>query len=685
MTIKASNFPTTRPTLNLDFAKTKQLDPRITFSRASSGTYVDVNGVIQSAPSGVARFDHNPTTGESLGLLVEESRTNYVLRSDSFTDSSYWGYSSGVRVFPNQVLAPDNSFTGTLIQQDTGTSDHWLAKGGLNQQVVQTSSLYTLSVFVKKYGSTSTVTLGEAAHYDTGGSAKAGIVFNFDTEQVTKSFQWADTSQSRISAYSATKFANGWYRLSLTVIPGSDTNNQRVYPAIGPGDLTAGFTLQSIPTGATGVSGANYNSPGIADFAGNGTTGVYIWGYDVQIGSFPTSYIPTPATFTGRASTATFYDANGVIQTAASGVARSNAFLPDSSGVMRPAGLLLEAAGTNLSLRSQAPISSDVIRVTITNNSATAPDGTSTAITLTPTGTADHGWAPYFTGLTANTNYTLSLFVKAKELTRVQLGVFGTAGMVFNASTGQIISGSGTVQKLPNGWYRCSCTIASDGSGTWDARVYIQDSSGNTSYTANGTEGMYFWGFQLELGSYPTSYIPTTTSTVTRAADVSSSATVTRSADVASITGANFSGFYRADEGTTFCGFRATASTSGFYENVFSYAIGTASGQQAFYRNNSNTSIGYGALGVGVPGVTVSNWLNTSHKAAGAYKTNDIALGLNGSLSTSTSATTFASSTILRIGEGFNQLPVNKYNGTIARLTYWPTRLSDATLQALTR
>ena len=78
MTIKAL-YPTVRPTLNLDFAKTKALDPRITFTRASTGTYVGANGLIQTAASGAARFDHNPTT--------EEARTNLVLRSDAFSDA----------------------------------------------------------------------------------------------------------------------------------------------------------------------------------------------------------------------------------------------------------------------------------------------------------------------------------------------------------------------------------------------------------------------------------------------------------------------------------------------------------------------------------------------------------------------------------------------------------------------
>ena len=225
-----------------------------------------------------------------------------------------------------------------------------------------------------------------------------------------------------------------------------------------------------------------------------------------------------------RNGPASYYDQNGVLRVMAAPANQPRVgfnYEPDANGVMLPVqGLLLEAAGTNLYPRSQAPTTADVIHTSITLNSAIAPDGTSTAITLTPTNINDHTWAPYFTGLTANTNYTLSLFVKAKELSRIQLGTIDTGGMVFNASTGQIISGSGTVQKLPNEWYRCSVTIPSTGSGVWDTRVYILDNSGNSSYTANGIDGIYMWGFQFEIGSFPTSYIPTAGSTVTRAADL---------------------------------------------------------------------------------------------------------------------------------------------------------------------
>ena len=76
----SQNFSNTRPSLNLNFARSKTLDPRITFSRPQTGngvTYVGEDGLIKYASADEPRFDHDPVTGECLGLLVEEQRTNY--------------------------------------------------------------------------------------------------------------------------------------------------------------------------------------------------------------------------------------------------------------------------------------------------------------------------------------------------------------------------------------------------------------------------------------------------------------------------------------------------------------------------------------------------------------------------------------------------------------------------------
>jgi hypothetical protein len=77
------------PSLDLRFAETKSLNDfisstnLITFTRASNATFIDSNGLIQTATTDVPRFDHNPATGESLGLLIEEQRVNLLLNSET--------------------------------------------------------------------------------------------------------------------------------------------------------------------------------------------------------------------------------------------------------------------------------------------------------------------------------------------------------------------------------------------------------------------------------------------------------------------------------------------------------------------------------------------------------------------------------------------------------------------------
>jgi len=82
------------PSLDLRFSDSKGLvdavtgQQLVTFTRASSGTFTDSAGTLQTAATDVPRFDHNPTTGESLGLLVEEARTNLLLNSGTLSTQS---------------------------------------------------------------------------------------------------------------------------------------------------------------------------------------------------------------------------------------------------------------------------------------------------------------------------------------------------------------------------------------------------------------------------------------------------------------------------------------------------------------------------------------------------------------------------------------------------------------------
>ena len=135
MTIK-SLYPTVRPSLNLDFAKTKALDPRVTFTRASTGTFVGANDLIQTAASGAPRFDHNPATGESLGLLVEEARTNAALYSDLSSNNVIIDATQGL----NAATSPDGLFTASLITATSISNNFYQATS------VTSGSAYSYSI-----------------------------------------------------------------------------------------------------------------------------------------------------------------------------------------------------------------------------------------------------------------------------------------------------------------------------------------------------------------------------------------------------------------------------------------------------------------------------------------------------------------------------------------------------------
>ena len=255
MTIRAQ-FPAIRPSLDLNFARTRALDPRVTFSRASTGTFVGSNGLIQTAASGAARFDHNPTTGESLGLLVEESKTNYALYSDGLNSSVWWNYVYQLSRTSNAGTSPDGTTTASLFTVNTGTQQHFLAG---NRPSVP-SSIYTFSLYAKQ--GTGSYRLGIRVGDDANDPY---VYFNFSTGQA-------------YNTNATTKVENlpgGWYRISIT----TNTAVAMVSPYI--------FMLDE--------SGTDY-------YTGNGTSSFYVWGAQAEAGSFATSYIPTTTATVTRAA-----------------------------------------------------------------------------------------------------------------------------------------------------------------------------------------------------------------------------------------------------------------------------------------------------------------------------------------------------------------------------------------------
>lgn len=393
-------------------------------------------------------------------------------------------------------------------------------------------------------------------------------------------------------------------------------------------------------------------------------------------------------TFT-RASSGTYVGSDGLLKTATTNEPRFD-HNPTTGASL---GLLVEESRTNLYLQSEnfsttwLPTGLLAFGSGSTANAIAAPDGQITADLLVENTAAGNHMMAQNINVTTGTVYTVSAFAKAAPTTRkVQLLVsntnFGvTPSATFDLATGTITGNNNStaiITPFPNGWYRVTMTtIAATSTGANSASIRLVDASNANSYTGDGTSGIYLWGAQLEAGSFPTSYIPTTT------------ATATRSADVASITGTAFSSWYRQDEGTVFVESRVQDFTVTNFSRIASLDRGDASTNfAAIVRSSALNRVEYSVYAgtgqaVGLqPAITFAG--GSTLRSAFVYKTDDFIAAANETLSPAdTSGTVPTAVTTLGVGmQGNGGLP---YNGTIRRLTYWPQRLANSTLQAITQ
>jgi hypothetical protein len=343
----------------------------------------------------------------------------------------------------------------------------------------------------------------------------------------------------------------------------------------------------------------------------------------------------------------------------------------------------VEEARTNVWTRSEEFDNAawDKNNVTVTANAATAPDGTLTADKLIASATtAVHSLSRIKT--IVSPSWT-TIYVKAAEYTICDIYDLNVdCGFRVNLSTGALSespafagkfrAGQYGIDSVNNGWYRIRLGFASsDATVNNPVRIYPNDGQ---SFTGDGTSGIYIWGAQLEAGSFPTSYIPTT------------SATVTRAADIASITGANFSSWYNANAGTLLAYQRSLAGQDAYQTATFGLSSNNTAAQfiaieatndyNRFYvYGNGNTAINYIYAPV-TPG--------TLTKDALAYANNNVAAVRNGGTVAIDTSVGIPIASIDRAGLGHDVGFGLQKQKTIARLAYYPVRLSNATLQALT-
>jgi len=653
-------------------------------SRASVATFYNENGTVSTASTDVARnnayFPNENGVMTNVGLLLESAATNLLLHSEQFGLYS----PSEVDVRPNNNLAPDLSFTAGSIVETTTTDYHQLFL-----YPMQATGNITLSGFIKNKQGTRNALLKF-----NDGTNDLGFYFNPSSGNTVGVLTGAGTTEP--INYGSQKLGNDWYRIYVS----------------GNVSSTGGASSLHI------IDNSTYST-----HAGTGTDGFYIWGFQMEENSYPTSYIETPATFSSRSQTnsdsASFYQSDGTIGYAATNVARDNVYLPDENGTFYPAGLLLEEDRTNILINSdlRSPVS--------TTNISLADFGFDPANTVDPSGlpttsAPDGGLASklvFANGYTRNagdntyragffyahgsgvSSRIISVFVKPAEWTGFEVRYGNQSSNRFFryfdlTGAGNCSNSDCTITLISNGWYRI--TLPNDNQNRLS---FIPSTSYQSSSTGDGTSGIYIWGAQLEEGSFPTSYIPTTSSTATRgrdfissgitstrSADVSSGVTSTRQADDAIISGVAFSSFYNLTEGSFFVHGGPDQINSSSVQHLFSASDGSNSDQTRIKVNAGVSSVTFNVRdgSVAQADININSVVagNNDSKIAARYGANDFRIDVQGSSGTDTSGTVSSSLTQLAIGSRTN----DRYlNGHIRRLTYWPTKLSDAQLERITQ
>ena len=257
MSIK-DNFPSVGPSLSLNFARSKTLDPRITFSRTSTATRVNEQGLVEIVSADIPRFDHKYENDvvKSLGLLVEESRVTYQTYTE---DPSEWITTNMVST-GNSVTLPTGEVSTTIeYKGETTDANNKFIRPTVSGSAITAGDTWVYSGFYKKG-----VTNGERYVFLTlqnnTASEGTGRRFDFDTGtwQSTQSLNNVTDVDSGYEEY-----PNGWYRIWMSC----------TFPS-------ASGAVQTFTRLFTNSTSIPYD------------TSFSLWGAQLEKASFMTSYIP---------------------------------------------------------------------------------------------------------------------------------------------------------------------------------------------------------------------------------------------------------------------------------------------------------------------------------------------------------------------------------------------------------
>ena len=477
-------------------------------------------GLLELVPANTPAFDYSDGSG-CPALLVETSELNYVKNTEEINKLVDWNYNiSYTTLSLNSGLDPNGSNTSDLVLPSTSSSRHYIVG-----RAESSLGLFTLNDVITISGF---FTQGGYKYIKLGGYfGNENALFDLSTGTFISKL-------SNVLSYTIKYFGNDIYRISVTYT---------FKNSIGNGYLYAGIQI--------------LDNSQLETYVGDGVSGVYVWGMNVVKNNVLSSYIQgigtwvtraadvetvtTPAGVTSitetiggveqtpitipinfeRASTATRVNEQGLIETVGIDVPR----IDYTSGVGT---FLVEGASTNLVLWSEDFSNASWIKIlsTITANANIAPDGTLTAYKIVEN--SGSGLKYIQRSTTFTTNDSISIFAKAGERTQLAIGNAAVGASIFDLVLGTVVSSGSSniknekIELYEDGWYRISANVIV--SGSFAIQFFISN-QGVVNYTGNGTSGLYIWGAQQEVGTEATSYIPTTTTSVTRAADITNGTT----------------------------------------------------------------------------------------------------------------------------------------------------------------
>jgi hypothetical protein len=344
-------------------------------------------------------------------------------------------------------------------------------------------------------------------------------------------------------------------------------------------------------------------------------------------------------------------------------------------------GLLIEEPRTNLALQSNQFDTTWALvnNATLSSAATVAPDGANSGWKLKrDSAAASFRVQQLGIAVTSGSTYSVSVYAKPGEITWLRLsdGNKANGDAWFNLSTGAVGTvaagiASATISPAANGFYRCTIVYATT-TTTAVVQIWLAPGDNQSTFGAGNTsDGLYIWGAQDELGAFPTSYIPTTTASATRAEDnVTAAATINN--------------LVRATAGSAYVSAGKSPNASGAGGNPT--ALGEAASSPCLFNTAGPASLPRWRTWNGTRNLScVDGGVNITDAylpGAVGWDGTGVSIVTNGG-TVASDANPIGTYNTLAFGRDSNTTGLDAFNGYIKRAAFWNSRLPDAMLKTL--